>query len=175
MSTLTTPGSAILLSDADQLRAWQLEIIQCRDAAIAWTARGIERVVRSGEKLIQKQEALAGDFEDWFATHKEVIGYCLTTARNYMAAARRVNKVGGLEKAIEDFPTQTELLIALGILPPKPEAGTGGETKQPLFTLKLSVNGPSPDQWTSLERREYLQKAKPAVDLYERCRELEGE
>ncbi|HEX8312903.1 MAG TPA: hypothetical protein VF614_16385 [Chthoniobacteraceae bacterium] len=158
-----------------KLAALQSEIIQARDAAIAWTARGIERMLRSGELLVQTQEALAGDFEDWLKSNQEIIGYGRSTAFTYMAAFRRVEKVGGLEKAIEDFPTQTELLLALGILPPRPEAGSGTGAKQPLFTIKLRVNGPPPEEWTSLQRREYLQEAKAVVDLYERVRALEGE
>jgi hypothetical protein len=168
-------ASVAELRVSEQLAALQLEIVQCRDVAAAWTARGLERMLRSGALLIETQEALAGDFEDWFEAHAERIGYCVRTAYTYMAASRRVERVGGLAQAIQDFSTQSELLTALGILVPKPEAGKSSSHAAPLFRVKLDVNGPPPEEWTSLQRREYLQQAKAVVDLYKRVKELEDE
>ena len=56
--------------------------------------------------------------------------------------------------------------------PWNPAAGPGS-SPAPLFQIRLSLNAPPPEEWDSKDRKEFLEKAKPVAELYERVRAIE--
>lgn len=143
---------------------------QARDLTISSAKLAISRAIAVGELLLERTEVFAGDFTEWLEN------YCgerlsRSTAYNYMKAVRYKDALGD---DCPEFATLKELYVAAGILPP-PSSGETGESRPaaPLFRLKLDVNGPPPEQWEPIQRRDFLQKAQQVVDLYERVKALE--
>ena len=163
-----------LLSDHEQLAFWQLRIIQHIDSAKVATAQALNLILLSGNLLEKKKEEIPGNFGEWLRDHQETIGYCDRTARRYMLAARAAAKIGGIEKAVADHRTLCSLLEAAGFLPPRPETEEHSPREQPLFRVVHEIHGPPPEEWTSLQRREYIQQTQPIVDLYMRVQAVDG-
>lgn len=153
----------------------QHQILQeSRENALAWARRGITAMITAGQRLIEAQKALSGDFDDWLkawtSSLPEEIRFSYRTAYNYMRAVRYLDE---LESPDPKFASVQELFIAAGIMPQKPEANGSAARPAPLYTLNLRVNAPPPEKWSSMDRREFLQKAQPVVELYERVKAAE--
>jgi len=148
---------------------------QSRDACLAWARQGLKALIAAGELLIEAREKLSGDFEDWLeaqiASLPEEARFSRKTAGNYMRAVRFKES---LEDDDPEFASVKELYIAAGILPLPPPGGQGGSGSAPVYTLSLKLNAPEPEKWDPMDRREFLQKAKPIIDLYERVKAAEA-
>jgi hypothetical protein len=157
----------------ERLAGLQREIEQGVAAIAGWFRFSAERLVQSGEILCEVQEKMRGDFQDWFESNTEEIGYSFRTACAHMRIYRNwILRGRDLEKDLLEFKSQQEFLLALGISE-RPENENAGSGTKPLFRLAMAINGPPPEEWSTLDRREFLEKAKTVVDLYERVRALE--
>jgi len=148
---------------------------ESRDACLSWANRGMNALVAAGELLIEAREQLSGDFEDWLeafiASLPEAVKFSRSTAYNYMRAVRYK---ATLSSDQPEFASMQELYLACGILPAKPKSdGHAGGVEAPVYTLSLKLNAPEPEKWNSMDRKEFLQKARPVVDLYERVKAAE--
>lgn len=167
---------------AESIEGAHIEAAQHRDFAIAAGAKALRAAIRCGEMLIHARELCEergpGEFLAWIATEIDSREFfpSQATCYHYMRAVRYQHALG---EATPDFATLKELYIAAGILPSPEEnqSGTGAgkrNTKPHLFSLRFDLAAPDPEDWESIDRREFLQKAKPVADLYERCKALEA-
>lgn len=154
----------------------QHQIVQkSRDACLAWAHQGMTALVAAGELLKDAREKLSGDFDDWLASFiaglPDEVKFSRSTAYNYM---RAVTYKASLTATDPEFASIKELYIAAGIMPKPPESsGNGSKAAPPVYSLTLRLNAPEPEKWDSMDRREFLQKAKPVIDLYERVKAAE--
>jgi hypothetical protein len=155
---------------AEEVRQLRTAMEQGRDFAIAAMCDANTRALQLGTKLIEWQERFQGDFDEWLENYCEEF-FSRASAYRWIAKVRVLRLVLGKEK-----PTFEELksaLIASEVLPePRPEHSASA-LPPPLFRLKLDVNGPPPEEWAPVDRKEFLERAKPIVDLYERVRAAE--
>lgn len=155
---------------AEDIRSLREAAVQARDLAIAAMCDANTRALTVGTRLLEYQERFQGDFDEWLD------GYCSEwfsrrSAYRWMAKVRDLRAVLG-----NDDPTLEELkkaLIASEVLPSASASAGTGSIEPPLFRLKLDVNGPPPEEWDATDRREFLTRAQPVVDLYERVRAAE--
>jgi len=156
---------------------------QLRDMAIGAGRLALERAIYCGT-LIARARDLAelhgrGQFTAWLELQVESHDDfpSIATCWRYLKATRYKETLGN---GCPDFASIQELYIAAGILPPKESADSEGGSNSsrreaPMFRLKFELAAPNPAQWQSIDRREFLQKAKPVVDLYEACKAAEAE
>lgn len=154
-------------AEVSQLR---VEMEQARDFAIAAMASANKRAFILGTKLIELQERFQGDFDEWLDLWCAEY-FSRATAYRWIRKVRDLRAVLG-----NDNPSLEELkkaLIASEVLPEPSPDGAASTAPAPLFRLKLDLAGPTPDLWPPADRRDFLTRAKPVVDLYERVRAAE--
>jgi len=158
---------------ASRLTALHRECEHHRDTCIAASRLAIERAIAAGTLLLELRENLRGEFDDWLEAYRagDEAFPCRATCYNYMKAVRFRET---LEDECPEFASLKELYIAAGILPPPPAPDDAQRPAQPLFRLALAVNGPPPEEWEPMQRRDFLQRAKPVVDLYDRVKAAEA-
>lgn len=156
---------------AEEIRVAREGAMQARDLAIAAICDANTRALTVGTKLLEYQERFQGDFDEWLD------GYCAEwfsrrTAYRYMAKVRDLKAALGT-----DEPTLEQMkkaLIASEILPESDGGGGNGSSgTAPIFRLKLDLAGPPPEKWDPADRRDFLTRAKPVVDLYQRLQAVE--
>jgi len=145
-----------------------------RDLCIASAAKAIAHAISCGELLIVARERHRGEFLAWLD------GYCrdekgdpLFSQRSAYNYIKAVKFKAALGEECPEFSTLKELFIAAGILPPPTSADEIQRPPAPLFKLQFALNAPPPEEWLSMDRKEFLERAKPVVDLYERVRAAE--
>lgn len=139
-----------LFRDAERLAASAETIASSTERRLEAIRRnGFIRLVEVGEKLLVVHDQRPGEFEAWFELHRARFPrtFSLRTARRCKAAARTVREIG-LEAAI---------LQALGEVP--------RERPEPFLSLRLSLPV-SPEQVPDDQVQAYLERLKPAVDVY---------
>lgn len=144
-----------------------------RDTCIAASRLAIERAIAAGDLLLELREKLRGEFDDWLDAYRagDDAFPCRATCYNYMKAVRFR---AALDDDCPEFASLKELYIAAGILPPPPGSDDTHRPAAPLFRLALAVNGPPPEEWEPLQRRDFLQRAQPVVDLFNRVKAAEA-
>lgn len=157
---------------AEAVAALCTQAASTRDFAIAAIGRACDARLTVGLKLIELKEQFAGDFDDWLE------GYCghlfhRSTAYRWIGKVRDLQVATG--KPDPTFEDLKRAMLAAELLPePCPEPGTGGEHPQPLFRLRFDLSDTAPEKWQPATRREFLERAKPVVELYERVRAAEN-
>lgn len=158
---------------ATQLAALHRECEQHRDACIAAGRLAVERAIAAGTLLLGLRESLRGEFDAWLDAYRagDDAFPCRATCYNYMKAVRFR---AALDDDCPEFASLKELYIAAGILPPPPAPDDTQRPGAPLFRLALAVNGPPPEEWESVQRRDFLQRAQPIIDLFRRVQAAEA-
>lgn len=155
---------------AAQILALHVEVEKYRDATIAYGRVTCEKAIACGELLLQAQKELGRDYEDFLQAYcNERENFSRRTAYNYMRVVRFKQE---LANDLPEFRSLADMYVACGILP-KPGESEKPERPAPVFRIKFDVNGPGPEQWSAGDRREFLEKAKPIVDYYERAKAVE--
>lgn len=149
---------------------------QSRDLCIVSARTAIEYAIVTGELLIIARERHRGEFLTWLEIYcKDESGdpvFSQKTAQNYMRAVKFKATLG---EECPEFASLKELFIAAGILPAPETPDSITRPDAPLFKLQFALNAPPPEEWQPMDRREFLERAKPVVDLYERVRLAEAE
>jgi hypothetical protein len=167
-STQITTGSG---SVEARILAHHADAVQHAALATTAAAQAVDHAIAAGELLLAERENRAGEFDDWLATLiASRDDFSRSTAYNYMRAVRYKK---ALDEPEPEFGSLKELYIAAGILPP-PTADQKAPPKPPLFRIKFDLNGPPPEQWEPMDRREFLERVEPIVQLYERVKAAEA-
>jgi len=173
----------LLTANASELKDDQLGVAivqslreseKSRDLCIAAAGMAISHAIICGELLIIARDRHRGEFLAWLESYcRDEEGnpiFSQATAYNYI---RAVKYKAALGVDCPEFSTLKELFIAAGILPPPTTADTSHRPAAPLFKLQFALNAPPPEEWESMDRKEFLERAKPVVDLYERVKAAE--
>jgi hypothetical protein len=178
-----SPAAAEVTFDdlAEGIEGAHIEAEQHRDFAIAAGTKALRAAIRCGEMLMHARELCEergpGEYLAWIAIQVESREFfpSQATCYRYIKAVRYKQALGDESP---DFATLKDLYVAAGILPPPDENHPGGNAKKDgkthLFSLRFDLAAPDPEDWESLDRREFLQKAKPVADLYARCIAIEA-
>jgi hypothetical protein len=170
--------TASMRASKSAARIIELHLIveRAKVSAVAWARSGIEAMIAAGECLIEIRDNLAdGDWGEWLdsliQSLPEDCSFSRRTAYNYIRAVRFKST---LEDEFPAFHSVRELYIASGIMPQPPSSEPPGERPPPLYCLTWKPNATPPEQWEPMDRREFLEKAKPIIDLYERVQAAES-
>lgn len=107
-----------------------------------------------GEALLRVQEAMPGEFGDWFALHEDRLGFAIAHADRCKAAAKLVREYGP-DRAYE---------LSIEKASARPPA---------ILSLSLRLTRPIADLDDS-ERLELMERLKPVVETYHELERLES-
>ena len=153
------------------------EAERLRDLAIGAGKAAIMSAIQCGELLLRAKDLAdergPGEFSAWIEIQSESLENfpSRATCFRYMKAVKFKETLGD---EFPDFANLKELYVAADILPP-PATSTPGSNSdsKPLYRIKFQAEMP-PEKWTALDRREFIERAKEVVKIYERCVELEA-
>ncbi|MES2570579.1 MAG: hypothetical protein V4710_11065 [Verrucomicrobiota bacterium] len=149
---------------AQAIRALNDEAEKSRGAALTAIHSACNARLAVGIKLLEIKTAFSGDFDEWLE------GYC-SEWFSRRSAYRWIAVVNDLKATLgSPDPTFKQLCDAQRAIELLPEPFSTEETKPanstPLFRIAFSVNTTPPQEWSSHQRREFLEKSKPIVELY---------